>query len=227
MLSYSIIQSSIVRCHERWFICSERRRTQILNIKHVWYWRLLIGLPLTWFHQALKILQKEHKRMAFSAATLASSEQVFNASPFPFNKCFAPFFRGWTQARCFCFYSWNLAATNMRESREHHPYSFVYFVFHWNRTRTRRASWQRRLSSICFSSLVTFDLASLREITCLCKLFLQSSSVRSHGLVDSFSVHVQRIIRLKSVELSSCLWSPMIINSVKIWKSSSFRQNLN
>ncbi len=25
------------------------RRTQIVNIKHVWYLRLLIGLPLTWY----------------------------------------------------------------------------------------------------------------------------------------------------------------------------------
>ncbi len=55
-----------------------------------------------------------------------------------------------------------------RESREHHPYSLLFFV--------------------------TFHLASLREITCH---FLQSSSVWSHGLVESSSVCVQWIIRLK------------------------------
>ncbi len=57
------------------------------------------------------------------------------------------------------------------ESRGHHPYSFFILCFSlWNRTRARRASWQRWLSSICFSSRVTFDLASLREITCHCEI---------------------------------------------------------
>ncbi len=54
----------------------------------------------------------------------------------------------------------NLAATNMQRT------SLIFFCILcfslWNRTRARRASWQRWLSFICFSSLVTFDLESLR-----------------------------------------------------------------
>ncbi len=52
--------------------------------------------------------------------------------------------------------------------RVHHPYSFFILCFSlWNRTCAGRASWQSRLSSICFASLVTFDLTSLPEIKSL------------------------------------------------------------
>ncbi len=70
-----------------------------------------------------------------------------------------------------CFYSWNLAATNMPWKQRTSSIFFCILCFSlWNRTHARRASWQRRLSSICFSSLVTFDLTSLREITCHCEI---------------------------------------------------------
>ncbi len=56
------------------------------------------------------------------------------------------------------------------ESREHHPYSFLYFVFHCKtETRAQESSWQRWLSSICFS-LSRFNLARVREITCHCEI---------------------------------------------------------
>ncbi len=59
------------------------------SIKHVF-----IPIPL-----GSENSSKRTQRMAFSAAivaTLASSERVFNASPFPFKKRFAPFCQGWT-----------------------------------------------------------------------------------------------------------------------------------
>ncbi len=59
-----------------------------------------------------------------------------------------------------CFYSWSLAATNMPWKQRTSPIFFSILFSLWNRTRARRASWQCWLSSVCFSSLVTFDLAS-------------------------------------------------------------------
>ncbi len=56
------------------------------------------------------------------------------------------------------------------ESRKHHPSFFILYFSMWNRTHARRANLQRWLSSICFSSQVTFDLASLCKITCHCKI---------------------------------------------------------
>ncbi len=49
------------------------------------------------FHQAPKIIQKEHKEWPSQLPylqLLRHQNRVFNASTFPFNKCFAPFFSG-------------------------------------------------------------------------------------------------------------------------------------
>ncbi len=68
-----------------------------------------------------------------------------------------------------CFYSWNLAATNMPWKQRASPIFFSILCFSlWN--SAGRASWQHWLSSICFSPLVTFDLTSVREITCYCEI---------------------------------------------------------
>ncbi len=84
------------------------------------------------------------------------------------------------------------------ESREHHPYSFLYFVSSlWNRTRARRAADNVDCPLFVFllkSRLISW--VSVRSRVTV-KSFLQSSSVWSHGLLESSSVHVQRIIRLK------------------------------
>ncbi len=51
--------------------------------------------------------------------------------------------------------------------KEYHPYS-LYLVFH--RETERMPGELADNVSICFSSLVTFDLISLREISCHCEI---------------------------------------------------------
>lgn len=56
------------------------------------------------------------------------------------------------------------------ESREHHPYSFIYFVFYCETERVPGESADNVDCPLCFSSLVTFDLASVHEIKCHCEI---------------------------------------------------------
>ncbi len=64
------------------------------------------------------------------------------------------------------------ATTNMLQKqsndKEHHRYSFLYLVFH--RETVRMPGELADKVSISFSSLFTFDLISLREISCHCEI---------------------------------------------------------
>ncbi len=52
--------------------------------------------------------------------------------------------------------------------KEHHRYSFLYLVFH--RETVRMPGELADKVSISFSSLFTFDLISLPEISCQCEI---------------------------------------------------------
>ncbi len=84
-----------------------------------------------------------------------------------------------------------------RESREHHPYSFVYFVFHCETERTPGEP-ADNVDCPLFVFLLLSRLISRVSVRSrvTVKSFLQSSSVRSRGLLESSSVRVQ-MIRLK------------------------------
>ncbi len=130
-----------------------------------------------------------------------------------------------------CFYSWNIGshkyATKIDYWERTSPiFLFFYLYFQGKIERARRASWQRWLSSVYFYSLVTFELVIPLEIVCYCEIILtvQLSSVWFCGLVES-CIHAKCMRSedykaKKWLKLSSCLWSPMVLKSVKIWKSS-------
>ncbi len=106
-----------------------------------------------------------------------------------------------------------------RESRKQSPMFFSILCFSlWNRTRARRASWQRLLSLFFFSSHVWSREWSRVTV----KLFLQSTSVWSHGLLESSSAHSEdyKAKNQLTVFMSVVSYGFKI---VKIWKSSSVR----